>query len=62
MEYVKNKNGRMIHFSIALTEMDESICDELNFALGYCEPQEFFDEYCLAHEKKYGVEFELRAV
>lgn len=58
--WVQNKYGKMIHFATALTEMDEAICDEINFALGYCDPQEFFDEYCAMHKAKYGAEFELQ--
>lgn len=57
--YVQNKYGKMFHFDTVLTEMDETICDEVNFALGYCDPQEFFNEYCEMHKAKYGEEFEL---
>ena len=55
--YVQNKYGKMLYFDTILKKMDDAICDEINFALGYCEPQEFFDEYCRMHEAKYGEEF-----
>lgn len=56
---VTNGYGVDIDFDIAVNLMDDEIREELNDILAPCTEQNFFDEYCIAHEEKYGEEWEL---
>lgn len=55
---VINKNGTEIEMNIAVSLMDDEIREELSNE-GYDNEQEFFRAYEIAHEKKYGEEWEL---
>ncbi len=56
---VTNGYGVDIDFDVAVNFMDDEIREELNENLVPCTEQNFFDEYCKAHETKYDEEWEL---
>ena len=58
---VKNMNSTEIDFGAAANLMDDEIREELA-AEGYETEQEFFHAYEIAHERKYGAEWELSKV
>ena len=53
---VTNQENHEIDYDAAVNDMDDEIREKLH-ARGYDDPQEFFDDYCVAHEEKYGQEF-----
>ena len=53
---VTNQENHEIDYDAAVNDMDDEIREKLH-ARGYDDPQEFFDDYCEAHEEKYGKEF-----
>lgn len=55
---VKNMNNIEIDFGAAVNLMDDEIREELA-AEGYDTEQAFFNAYEIAHELKYGAEWEL---
>ena len=59
MKTVINDYGLEIDFNIAVSLMDDEIREQIHSDLAPCTEQEFFEAYCLAHEKKYGEKFEL---
>lgn len=61
---VTNSYGTDVDFEIAVNMMDDEIREQLHEELVMqsdedCTEQKFFDEYCKAHEEKYGEEWEL---
>ena len=61
---VTNDYGVDIDYDIAVNMMDDEIREQLHEELVMqsdedCTEQKFFDEYCKAHEEKYGEEWEL---
>ncbi|MEE1318309.1 MAG: helix-turn-helix transcriptional regulator [Ruminococcus sp.] len=61
---VTNDYGIDIDYDIAVNMMDDEIREQLHEELVMqsdqdCTEQKFFDEYCKAHEEKYGEEWEL---
>ena len=61
---VTNDYGVDIDYDIAVNMMDDEIREQLHEELVMqsdqdCTEQKFFDEYCKAHEDKYGEEWEL---
>lgn len=61
---VTNDYGVDIDYDIAVNMMDDEIREQLHQKLvmqsdADCTEQKFFDEYCKAHEDKYGEEWEL---
>lgn len=50
-------NGEMVDFDVAVNMMDFELCEELHNKLAPCTDQEFMDEYCKAHQAKFGEEF-----
>lgn len=61
---VTNDYGVDIDYDIAVNMMDDEIREQLHEKLVMqsdedCTEQKFFDEYCKAHEEKYGEEWEL---
>lgn len=61
---VTNSYGTDVDFEIAVNMMDDEIREQLHEELVMqsdeeCTEQKFFDEYCKAHEDKYGEEWEL---
>ena len=61
---VTNDYGIDIDYDIAVNMMDDEIREQLHEKLVMqsdkeCTEQKFFDEYCKAHEDKYGEEWEL---
>lgn len=61
---VTNDYGVDIDFDVAVNLMDDEIREQLHEELVMqsdeeCTEQKFFDEYCKAHEEKYGEEWEL---
>ena len=50
-------DGREYPESVAAELMDDDIREELHAKLAPCDPQDFFDAYCVAHAAKYGEEF-----
>lgn len=60
---VTNDYGVDIDYDIAVNMMDDEIREQLHEKLVMqsdedCTEQKFFDEYCKAHEEKYGEEWE----
>lgn len=53
---VINEENHEVDYAAAVNDMDDEIREELH-ARGYNDPQKFFDDYCAAHEEKYGEEF-----
>ena len=58
---VKNRAGEEIDFEAAVNLMDDEIREELAME-GYETEQDFFHAYEIAHERKYGAEWELSKV
>ena len=58
IKIVKTPYGKEIDFDAATMIMDDDIRELVHHKLAPCSDQEFFDAYCVAHEKKYGEEFE----
>lgn len=56
---VTNRNGYELDFDAAVGYMDDEIREQLHAMLAPCSDQEFFTAYEIAHEKKYGEEWEL---
>lgn len=61
---VTNDYGVDINYDVAVNLMDDEIREQLHEELVMqsdqdCTEQKFFDEYCKAHEDKYGEEWEL---
>lgn len=57
---VINEFGVEIYYNVAVHLMDDELCKELDWSCAYdCPPQKFFDEYCIAHQKKFGEVWEL---
>lgn len=61
---VTNNYGVDIDYDVAVNLMDDKIREQLHEKLVMqsdedCTEQKFFDEYCKAHEEKYGEEWEL---
>ena len=61
---VTNGYGVDINYDVAVNLMDDEIREQLHEELVMqsdqdCTEQKFFDEYCKAHEDKYGEEWEL---
>lgn len=61
---VTNDYGVDIDYDVAVNLMDDEIREQLHEKLVMqsdedCTEQKFFDEYCKAHEEKYGEEWEL---
>lgn len=56
---VTNGYGVDIDFEVAVNLMDDEIREQLHDEFAPCTEQHFFDEYCKAHEEKYGEEWEL---
>lgn len=56
---VTNTFGIEIDFDAAVNLMDADIRETVSSRLAPCEEQEFFEEYCKAHEETYAEEFEL---
>ena len=61
---VTNGYGVDINYGVAVNLMDDEIREQLHEELVMqsdqdCTEQKFFDEYCKAHEDKYGEEWEL---
>lgn len=57
---VINEFGVGIYYIVAVHLMDDELCEELSRSFVYdCSPQEFFDAYCIAHQKKFGEVWEL---
>jgi len=59
MTMVKNYWGVEIDLDVAVNLMDDDLREDLIAHNDYETEQEFFDDYCEAHEAKYGDEFEL---
>jgi len=59
MTEVKNKNGTVIDYEMAVTAMDDEIREDLHSELAPCTEQEFFTRYEKEHELKFGEEWEL---
>lgn len=51
--------GDIVYYNAAVSMMDDDIREELCFALAPCSPQEFVDEYCKQHYKKFGEVFQV---
>lgn len=62
MTTITNGYGKELNWEPAFSLMDDDICNELSETLAPCSEQQFFDAYCVAHEKKFGEEFELAKV
>jgi hypothetical protein len=56
---VKNKNGTVIDYEMAVNFMDDEIREELHGELAPCTEQEFFTRYEEEHELKFNEEWEL---
>ena len=56
---VTNRNDYELDFDAAVGYMDDEIREQLHMVLAPCSDQEFFTAYEIAHEKKYGEEWEL---
>lgn len=56
---VFNDYGVEIDFETSVQLMDDEIREELSYKLAPCTNQKFFNEYCEAHEEKFGEEWEL---
>ena len=56
---VINKSGTEINWDAAIMLMDEDIRETLHNEMAPCTEQEFFAAYEIAHEAKYGEEWEL---
>jgi len=56
---VKNKNGTVIDYEMAVTSMDDGIREDLHSELAPCTEQEFFARYEQEHELKFCEEWEL---
>ena len=59
MTEVKNKNGTVIDYEMAVTAMDDEKREDLHSELAPCTEQEFFTRYEKEHELKFGEEWEL---
>ena len=53
---VINAENHEIDYAAAVNDMDDEIREDLHRD-GYNDPQKFFDDYCAAHEEKYGEDF-----
>ena len=56
-EYVTDEGGNRICWEVAEHYMDFDLCEELHNKLAPCSNQKFYDEYCKAHQAKFGEEF-----
>lgn len=52
-------NGSEYLFDACVAMMDDDIREELHGDIAPCTEQEFLDQYCKLHEKKYGEPFEI---
>ena len=59
---VINKSGTLIDYDAAVMLMDDDLREELHAVMAPCTEQEFFAAYEVAHEAKYGEEWELSKV
>ena len=56
---VVNFSGDIMELKTAAAYMDDELREKVNDRLAPCLEQEFFNEYCREHEKKFGEEFML---
>lgn len=54
---VTTSRGEIINFEAVANAMDSELREEINEELAPCTEQEFYDEYCRRHIKKFGEEF-----
>ena len=54
---VVNEDGDVIYYEYAVAMMDDDLREELHSKLAPCLEQEFFNEYCRAHRKKFNEDF-----
>ena len=59
MKNVTNRNDYTLDFDAAVAYMDDEIREQLHDEIAPCTEQEFFAAYEIAHEEKYGEEWEL---
>lgn len=59
MTGVRNAAGDLICFDAAVQLMDDRIRDRLHNDLAPCEPQAFYDAYCVAHRAEFGEDFKV---
>lgn len=55
--YILSTNGDKISFEAAVMMMDDDLREEIHRDLIPCGAQEFYDEYCARHHKKFAEEF-----
>lgn len=54
MSKVYNQHGVVLDFEAAVQHMDADIREEVHQLIAPCTDQEFFDKYCVLHERHYG--------
>ena len=57
-EHITNWYGIDYDFNTVIMAMDGDVRDKLHNDIAPCDPQTFFDEYCIRHFDKYRSNFE----
>ncbi len=57
-EFVVNEYGVEIYYNVAVSFMEQDICEAINREIAPCSEQEFFDEYTKRYAQKYGEDWE----
>ena len=52
-------NGRMVDMDVVVSMMDDEIREDIHNRIAPCTEQEFVDAYVVAHQAKYGEQFDI---
>lgn len=53
-KFVVNEYGVKIYWNVAVSFMEQDICEAINHEIAPCSDQKFFNEYTKRYEQKYG--------